>query len=57
MYFHFCGNIIHDIVHNTLVVLALMPEAVPLLGQLRAFAVSKYEALHAKESHCCGHED
>jgi len=35
MNFHYCGNPAHDIIYNTLVVLNVFPEWVPLLGVLK----------------------
>jgi len=35
MHFHFCGDIVHDLVHNFVVLLSLAPEWVPLVGSLR----------------------
>jgi hypothetical protein len=52
MHFHFCGNILHDLVHNFLVLLALMPEAVPLLGHLHQMAIAKFKRLHEGQT-CC----
>jgi hypothetical protein len=50
MHFHWCGNPVHDIVHNAVVLLALMPETLPLLGHLRSWALRKYKNLHVGDA-------
>lgn len=35
MHFHWCGNLGHDLVYNTIVVLNIFPEWVPLFGMLK----------------------
>jgi hypothetical protein len=53
MSFHWCGNWVHDILHNFLVLLILLPAAIPMLGYLRRRALSKYKTMHAEDGHCC----
>ena len=52
MHFHWCGNILHDIIHNSLVLLALMPETVPICSHARRWAINKFQewTAHGRES-------
>jgi hypothetical protein len=38
MMFHFCGNPMHDIVHNSFVLLSMMPEWLPFVVRLKLWA-------------------
>lgn len=45
MHFHMCGNWLHDVFHNTLVVLSMAPDWLPLL---RGWSLSRLARMHQR---------
>lgn len=46
MFPHFCGNWMHDLVHNALVLLLMAPEWVPFGLQLKSWAKENHDGKH-----------
>lgn len=41
MHFHFCGDIIHDVVHNLVILLNMAPDWVPLMAHMKGWLKEK----------------
>lgn len=50
MHFHWCGNLMHDLIHNTMVLLTMAPDWVPTV---RVWALNRMTHKHSHQ--CQGH--
>lgn len=53
MHFHFCGDIVHDVVHNLVILLNMAPDWVPLMAHMKGWLKEKSHGRTETTAHGC----